>query len=152
MSRRRPKKQDFDSDTAFLDEGAKFAGLARQAAFISNRIGRHVATPNRGYATWLFMRAGITAQSIVRLLEPQPSEYGNIKYLDQASIASLCRALIETAVVQLYIGDINISEDEWKCRKHVIDIHDYVNRSTILAWVGEPTPSAASFAALQKRL
>ncbi len=72
---------------------------------------------------------------------PVRSEYvkGN-GYLDHAAIASLSRALIEDIAVLLYIGGSNISVDEWICRRHLIDLHDYVNRIELLGRLGKDSP------------
>jgi hypothetical protein len=33
-------------------------------------------------------------------------------------------------------GDANISEDEWECRRGLIDVHDRINRSAFLSKIG----------------
>ena len=131
------KKKRPNEQTAkwFDDEAAKFKGVLKHALLISNRIGRYIETPPRGFASWLWMRAGITAQSIERLLVPNESIHGGC-YLDQASIATLCRSLIENIAVMRYIGDIEISEDEWRCRHYVIQLYDVVHRGEFLKMIG----------------
>jgi RNA polymerase sigma factor (sigma-70 family) len=52
--------------------------------------------------------------------------------MDHASIAILCRALIECLSVMLYIGDIDIPEAEWDCRKRLFILHELVNRTSFL--------------------
>jgi hypothetical protein len=116
----------------FDDESAMFSGLLIHALAVSEGIGRHIAEPRKGYATWLYMRACVMARSLESLFTPVPPAHGHT-YLDHASIASLARALIETITVQLYIGDASISEAEWHTRKHVIDLHDFRNRRSFLS-------------------
>jgi hypothetical protein len=97
------------------------------------------------------MRACVTARSILKLCELQETQYG-ISYLDHASIASLSRALIENVAVVRYIGDIEISEDEWNCRKLIVDVHDCVNRTEFLRLLGDESDEAETLKRLQARL
>lgn len=124
-----------ENSIAFYEsERSKFAGLARHALLIGNKMGKRATNPPRIYATWLFMRACVTTQSIQQLFDPPETQYGGT-YLDHASIAGLARGLIENIAVLLYIGDISLSGEEWLCRKHVIDIHDYINRKEFLTLI-----------------
>ena len=150
MAKRR-KRDDKKGEQFFADERLKFTGLVRHALLVSNKIGRQIATPPAGYASWLFVRACITAKSIERLFELQEFTYG-VRYLDHASIASLCRDLIENIAVVRYLGDVLVSDDEWKCRRYVIDIHDYKNRDTFLTLIGQPQSDEKRFALLEKHL
>jgi hypothetical protein len=102
-------------------------------------------------ASWLFMRAYVTAKTVERLFEPQDAGYG-AKYLDHASIASLCRALIENVAVLRYVGDVSISADEWACRKYIIDLHDYRNRNAFLNAVGDTNADEKAYDFLTERL
>ena len=132
------KKPTPEEEVAFFEsQKSKFAWVTTQARFIGNKIGRHTVTPPQGYASWLFMRAIITAGSLIKLFELQPSGFGSIAYLDHASIAALSRALIENATVLLYIGDAGIPEDEFWMRKHLIDLHDYAERIKFLTDIGQ---------------
>jgi hypothetical protein len=116
----------------FSDEKAKFTGLLKQAHLIGNAVGQRNADPLRVISSWLYMRLCVTSKSIAEILEPQEHDYGSTRYLDHASIAILSRGLIENAAVLLYVGDANISEDEWECRRSLVDIHDFTNRSAFL--------------------
>jgi hypothetical protein len=122
----------------FEQEKTKFIGLLKHAHLIGNAVGNRMAEPLLVISSWLYIRICVTGKSIVQILEPQPTGYGTSKYLDHASIAILSRALIENAAVLLYIGDPNISEDEWECRRSLIDLHDFINRSGFLSKI-DPT-------------
>lgn len=136
----------------FRDASARFTGLTKHAILISNKIGRHVASHPAGLASWLFLRACVTSKSIEALLIPIDHGFGG-SYLDHGSIASLCRGLIENVAVMRYIGDIDISEDEWKCRHYIIQIHDAQNRIEFLDLMGIPAKGAArSMVILEKKL
>jgi hypothetical protein len=130
MSKKRSSEQK--TDEYFLAEKTKFAGLLKHTHLIGNKIGRREADHLRIMASWLFMRAGVTGQSIVQLYDPPLSGFGSARYLDFGSIAALSRALIENIAVLLYIGDTSITADEWMCRKHLIDLHDFANRREFL--------------------
>jgi hypothetical protein len=46
--------------------------------------------------------------------------------------------MIENATVFLYIGDNAPADDEWACRSHVIDLHDFCNRREFLSLLNIP--------------
>ncbi|MGB6078480.1 MAG: hypothetical protein WBF99_03385 [Xanthobacteraceae bacterium] len=149
------KKRDINKETfAYFDEQTtQFEWLAKQALFISNRIERHITIPRKGYATWLFIRACIMTQSLVRLFTEQIE--GNARYIDHAAIASLARALIENIASLLHYTDESLDDDEgWKCRQALINLHDFVNRESFLDGIGVPRPenSDQTQQGLQKRL
>jgi hypothetical protein len=102
------------------------------------------------------MRICVSGQTIEQLFDPPAAPYGdNVHYLDQASIAILCRALIENVAVLLYVGDHNISPDEWECRQTLIDMHDLHNRHTFLTQFipnNSRTFPREDYEALSKRL
>jgi hypothetical protein len=153
MSRR--KESTPEEEVAYFEaQKSRFEWVTTQARFIGNTIGRQTVTPPQGYGAWLFMRAIITAGSLEKLFEPQDATIGGIKYLDHASIASLGRALIENATVLLYIGDTSIPEDEFWMRKHLIDLHDYTERTKFLTDIGrlETPPDGKMLQELKDRL
>jgi hypothetical protein len=80
----------------------------------------------------------VTARTLVQILDPLPTGYGDSRYLDHASVAILSRALIENVAVLLYVGNTKIPNDEWECRRSLIDLHDFVNRSEFLSKI-DPT-------------
>lgn len=122
----------------FESEKSKFIWLAEQAQFISNRIGRQIASPRQGFATWLWIRACVTSASIVRLFDPHVA--GNARYIDHASIAALARALIENLATCIYLGDETVSEEEWDARRTVINLNDLINRRAFLRQIGQLGP------------
>jgi hypothetical protein len=139
----------------FAEEKAKYTGLLKQAHLISNAVGNRNAEPLRVISSWLYMRICVTGKTIVEILEPQEHDYGSSRYLDHASIAILCRGLIENVAVLLYVGDANISEYEWECRRSLIDLHDFTNRSAFLTKIKADTVSKSpeeTLKMLRKRL
>jgi hypothetical protein len=123
----------------FSEEKAKYTGLLKQAHLIGNAVGNRNTDPLRVISSWLYMRICVTGKTIAEILEPQEHDYGSSRYLDHASIAILCRGLIENVAVLLYVGDANISEDEWECRRSLIDLHDFTNRSAFLTKIKADT-------------
>jgi Family of unknown function (DUF5677) len=139
----------------FAEERKKFIGLLKQAHMVGNAVGNRMSDPLRVISSWLYIRICVTGKSIEQILEPQPTGYGQARYLDHASIAILGRALIENAAVLLYVGDTNISDDEWQCRRALIDVHDFINRSEFLSKIDPKTTGdfpEDAFQTIRKRL
>ena len=113
----------------FAEETIKYAGLLKQSHVVGNAVGNRHADPLRVIASWLYTRICVTGMTLSQILEPVSTGYGSAAYLDHASIAILGRALIENAAVLLYVCDHAIGTDEWECRRSLIDLHDFVNRS-----------------------
>lgn len=138
----------------FEDEKKKFIGLLQHAQLVGNRVGNRETDELRVLASWLYMRTCVMGNSIVQILDPPPIAYGPLRYLDHASIASLCRALIESIVVLIYLSDATASADEWSCRRSVVDLHDFVNRSAFLLKLNTTTDhtSKTTLEKLRKRI
>lgn len=73
------------------------------------------------------------SKTIENAFNPIPTGFGSAQWLEHASIAILCRALIECITVMLYIGGVDIPEDEWDCRKRLFILHELVNRTSFLS-------------------
>lgn len=98
-------EEQLTTEAYFQRERDAFVSGAARATRLSHLIGNRETDSRCVWASWLFMRLCVTAKSVERLFEPQPSGYGELSYLDHASIASLARGLIENAAVLLYLGD-----------------------------------------------
>lgn len=128
------KKPEYAGEAAlFASECSKFRGIVQHATTIGNAIGRRDVGEIRAYASWLFVRACVMARTIEHSFKPLPTGFGSAQWLDHASIAILCRALIECISVMLYIGDVDVAEDVWDCRKRLFILHELVNRGSFLA-------------------
>jgi hypothetical protein len=137
------KKDEAGALKYFAEEKVKYMGLLKQAHLIGNAVGNRNTGPLRVISSWLYMRICVTGKTIAEILEPQEHDYGSSRYLDHASIAILCRGLIENVAVLVYVGDASISEDEWKCRRGLIDLHDFTNRSAFLSKIkADTTPES----------
>jgi hypothetical protein len=126
------KRDDKAAIAFFNDQKSHFVWLAKQAQQISYRVGPHIAKPSHGYATWLFIRACVTAGSLTQLFEGQRANNNAITYLDHPSIAALGRALIENIAVLIYFTDAKLTESEWRCRRDIVHLHDLINRGQFL--------------------
>ena len=108
------KKPDYADEAAyFRDECTKFRGIVQRATTVGYAIGVRDVGEIRGYASWLFVRACLMSKTIENAFNPIPTGFGSAQWLDHASIAILCRALIECITVMLYIGGVDIPDDEW---------------------------------------
>jgi hypothetical protein len=135
------KRNEEGARKYFAEEKTKFTGLLKQAHLVGNAVGNRRTDPLRVISSWLYIRICVTGKTIVQVLEPQPTGYGEARYLDHASIAILSRALIENVAVLLYVGDTKIPTDEWECRRGLIDIHDFINRAEFLSKIDPKTHS-----------
>src|SRR3569833_1211014 len=126
MTRKRPNAPNpAELDKWYEGELRSFNWVAEQAHFISNRITPHTTEPAKGFASWLWLRACISAGSLSRLFEPQVA--GDVRYIDHASISALSRALIEIVAVCIYLGTPSTDEDEWNARRLTMNLNDHVN-------------------------
>ena len=140
---RRPRRPNTKAQNEWYErQKSGFAWIADKAQFISGHIGRKIANPRQGYASWLWMRACVTASSIVRLFEPHHA--GAMNYIDHPSINALARAIIENIATCIYFGDEAISSDKWEARRLIMMVNDRVNREKFLRQIGqlpkEPSP------------
>jgi hypothetical protein len=126
------KRKDQEAMAFFDEQKSNFIWLTKQAQLISNRVGPQIASPRHGYATWLFIRACVTAGSLTQLFDGQTTEKNAITYLDHPSIAALSRALIENIAVLIYFTESKLTADEWRCRRDIVHLHDLINRGQFL--------------------
>jgi hypothetical protein len=122
MASKKSKNKQINEAAFFARKCTKFSSLVEHATSIGHRIGRRAIDAKRGYASWLIVRACVMAKAIGHAFAPLPTGFGKVKWLDHGSIAILCRALIERISVMLDIGDVELPEGEWLCRKHLIEL------------------------------
>lgn len=146
------RDRDKQTITLFDQQVSHFKWVATQAMNISKNITVHIAEPRKGYSTWLFMRVCVTSNSLIRLFNEQVEN--SARYIDHASIAAVGRALIENITALIHFTDNDISEEQWRCRKALIDLHDFIHRREMLIQLGndDPDPNGKSLADLQRKL
>jgi hypothetical protein len=111
----------------FLKAHNEFQQLHEWINRLFTAIGRENVEPRRARANLLFFRLGMVGNSLLTLcvseMRHHESEPTNISVLDDSSIASLGRTLLETCVMFMYISEPAVSEDEWLLREAVLELH-----------------------------
>ena len=99
---------------------------------ISKIVGKQNVEPRRGWANVLLFRLSLIGTSMLRLTDTDndsgPETHLEFYVLDHCSIAALGSALVEAAVMFAYLSDLNISEEEWRVRMDIIELHDLTAR------------------------
>ncbi|CAN5266721.1 hypothetical protein BH10PSE9_BH10PSE9_19580 [soil metagenome] len=116
-----------DSSSYFDEQRQSFVSAKLRLATISNGIGRQIATPRFGWASWIYARMGLAAQSVIMLLEQYVDDKAH-STLDHVTVGGVCRAILEAQVFVSYLTEAKISEEEWQLRKWTLDIHDCNSR------------------------
>lgn len=109
------------------------------------RISKVVGKPNfderRAWASLVLMRLFMTGNSVLSLCIPemhhQRDDMTGMSILDDSSIASLCRSLLETWLLFAYVSDPAVAEDEWVLRRMIMELYDCTARYRILEGIGD---------------
>jgi hypothetical protein len=102
---------------------------ATEKAIISSHAATGIdAGPRRYWASVLFIKLCTTSVSILWLC-PQSQLNQDGTHWDFASIATLARNLFECALQFFYFAIEPISDEEWKARLTVMQLHDCMERS-----------------------
>ncbi|WP_375574120.1 hypothetical protein ABWH92_09265 [Ahrensia marina] len=117
-----------DEEEHFLARRKSLRKQVIESDQVSRRIGVQEVDERRGKASHVFALAGNLAVSILALADNADREL----YLDHNSICVLTRTLIEAVSMQFYLGDLDCDEDEWRCRKWVLDLNDCHNRIELM--------------------
>jgi hypothetical protein len=117
----------------YFDEGIFTFDKAIQNAVIvsDNRIGIfHTGRQNRVLIA--FAKTITHAMSIQLIYGRAITMRPEIGLLDHFSIGTLTRALIDSAIMTLYLSEPSLSTAEWDLRRHVLFLHDLTNRKRFL--------------------
>lgn len=117
----------FDYDGYYNKEIADFTEAVEQAINASLLASSHDAGLKRYWASVLFTRLCTSSVSIL-LLCPRSKIDPNGKFWDCSAVSSLTRNLYECVIFFFYIGIENVSDDEWKARLRVMQLHDCMER------------------------
>lgn len=111
--------------TLYLRCRREFRKLIKQAERLSRGAGGIPSTGNRMFwGAILFMRLGITAKSIERLLpDTKPREHW-----DFGAVAALVRVLLEASIIYNWLCGEGVDEEERKGRFILLYLHDYGSR------------------------
>lgn len=117
----------------FFEKIADFENTIRGAVHVSEgRLGiNHTGRQNRVLVT--FGKTIAHAMSIQLISHNAISMRPEIGLLDHFSIGTLTRAMIESAIMTLYLSELTLSKSEWDLRRHIIFMHDLTNRKRYLS-------------------
>lgn len=116
----------------FLEASGIFEKTLNDAMRMSeNRMGIvHTGRQNRVLIS--FAKTIAHATSIHLLYDSESVIRSQSGFLDHFSIGTLTRALIDTAIMTLYLSEPSLSLAEWDLRRHVLFRHDLANRKRFL--------------------
>ena len=122
-------RQHRNSEAYFADQFAAFKKDTQSASRVSQGIGGLFVSERVGWSQWMHLKLCIAADSLIRLASFQDRiQNGEICTLDQSTIASISRGMIEAAAMIAYMTEQSLSDAEWKLRRLVICLHDATTR------------------------
>lgn len=138
---------DQEVDALYQRARKKFEDVAYRAKVVSTGTGGLRAETSRHYwASILFTRLVVNAQSILRLCpktSPTPDRHA---HWDFSSVASLTRNLLECYFVFYYMCvDRAASDDEWQTRQEAMFLHDNTTRRRMFRDLDPNHPDLAGF-------
>lgn len=116
----------------FFSSKEKFElSLSKSVHLLESRSGiQHTGRQNRILTS--FSKTIIHGLSIRLLYRNFLNDASEEKFLDHFSIGALTRVLIDSAIMTLYLSEPKLSLSEWDLRRHVLFLHDLVNRKRFL--------------------
>lgn len=120
-----------------------FENSIQNAVTVSeNRMGiLHTGRQNRVLVT--FAKTITHAMSIQLIYGHAIAMRPEIGLLDHFSIGTLTRALIDSAIMTLYLSEPSLSRAEWDLRRHVLFLHDLTSRKRFLTALRKNAKQAA---------
>lgn len=118
----------------YFIEGSRAFGKTTQSAvkISESRIGVfHTGRQNR--VLFLFAKAITHALSIELIQSNATALRPEVGLLDHFSIGALTRTLIDSCIMTLYLSEPSLSVAEWDLRRHVLFLHDLMNRRRFLS-------------------
>lgn len=113
--------------------------LSQACAGIRSLTGSHF------FASVLFTLLCTRAVSIAVLAPYSPWSKKLIEHWDYASIASLTRSLLEIRLAFFYLCTESCTDDEWRCRWNVFNIHDCQTRLRLFSELPDPPEDVSGF-------
>jgi hypothetical protein len=121
--------QDRSSVVYFADQLTAFEKETELASRISNAIGGQFTTERVGWSQWMHLRLCIAADSLIRVASFQDRiQNGEVCTLDQSTIASITRGMIEATAIIAYMTDQSMTDSDWKLKRLIICLHDATTR------------------------
>jgi len=143
--------QDVPADAESDSAGARYAtGIGKFTEAVERAIvSSHLATgfdagPRRYWGSVLFTRLCTTSVSILWLCPgSKVNPCGN--HWDFGAVASLTRSLLECALYFFYLATEPISDEEWRARLKVMQLHDCRERQRMFRAVDPNNPQLQAF-------
>jgi len=99
------------------------------AGRVSTAIGGRQVSLRIGWSQWMHLRLCIASDSLVRLASFRARiQKSEVCTLDQSTIASISRGMIEAAAMIAYMADQSLTDPEWELRKLIIWLYDATTR------------------------
>jgi hypothetical protein len=113
---------------AFLDGVVRECiTVSRQSAGIASPTAKHF------YASVLFTSLIVRGVSLAILAPHSPWAHKMIEHWDYASATVIVRTMLELRAAFHYLCVDACSDDEWRCRWDLLNLHDYVSRRRLAA-------------------
>ena len=118
---------ELDSRAVFEIEKSRFQTAVTFAIKVSKLNAGYRTTTRVVLGSYLFTRMCVTATTVSKLLEH--GDQNDIDFtLDHFSIAVLSRNIIEASIMLHYLLEDGITEEQWKLRHKVLDLHNTIVR------------------------
>jgi hypothetical protein len=138
--------QDRSSEAYFADQLLAFQKETELASRVSKAIGGRFVSERVGWSQWMHLRLCIAADSLIRVASLQDRiENCEVCTLDQSTIASISRGMIEAAVMIAYMTDQSLTDPQWKLRRLIICLHDATTRYKMFKGWKDDAEAAAHF-------
>lgn len=102
-------------------------------------------TGSHFFASVLFTSLCTRAVSIAVLAPYSPWTKKLIEHWDYASVANLTRSLLEIRIAFFYLCTESCTDDEWRCRWNVFNIHDCRSRLGLFSELSDPPKDVSGF-------
>lgn len=113
----------------YLDTVHAFESVVRECCSLSRQCsGIRAPSNSHFWASVLFTTLCTKAFSIALLVPYSPWAKKTFEHWDHASVASLTRSLLEVRLAFFYLCAESCSEDEWRCRWNIFNVHDCTSR------------------------
>ncbi len=121
--------QDQSAAAYFGEQLAAFKKETELSSRISRSIGGQMTSERIGWSQWIHLRLCIAADSLIRVANfHERIQNGEVCTLDQSTIASIVRGMIEATAMIAYMTEPSMTDSDWKFKRLVICLHDATTR------------------------
>lgn len=115
--------------TFFHDRLADLRRIGSDAEKFSGTISRKRVSEREAWTSWLLLKLCNMGHSLRVLCAAEERIMGGeVCTLDQSSIMSIARSMVETAIMLAYVSDESATEDDWRLRRTLLCLHDCTTR------------------------